>query len=325
MEIAKTYWLLKNNVNQPKADYYRNSNKTPYERGIDALDYFRYYGGKPLNIEKTYLNRLIMPIYEDLDLFQLKNIKVLLKIKEIQDNFNGDESLQDLLNLTKIVSTSIKQNIKEKKSLFKDIVSEFKSTKKDTNLILKEGVKNRTILLPFVQLMEHRELDDQEMLNKISLKFKNNSDRIRCFKDNLMVKENLQEKRENEREKEKFNDYIVEFQKNLESKGRRTKIERLKMKINDMQLNLENELMKKNEIPKITRNVKYYQYYRYKKTIRSENSENILKISKSDIKSKNSEKSKKTKSKKSKGNKMSKTESLSSFSKFLKSQKSNEK
>ena len=29
MDIAKTYWLLNNNVNQPKADYYRNSDKTP--------------------------------------------------------------------------------------------------------------------------------------------------------------------------------------------------------------------------------------------------------------------------------------------------------
>jgi hypothetical protein len=52
MNIAKTYWLLNSNVNQPKADYYKTSDKTPYERGMDALDYYRYYGGKPLNIEK---------------------------------------------------------------------------------------------------------------------------------------------------------------------------------------------------------------------------------------------------------------------------------
>jgi hypothetical protein len=324
MDIAKTYWLLNNNVNQPKADYYRDSDKTPYERGMEALDYYRFYGGKPLNIQKTYLNRLIMPIYEDLDLFQLRTIKVLLKIKEIQDNFNADESIKDLLNLEKVVSTSIKENIKNKKVFYKDILSEFKETKKETNKILKEGVKNRKILLPFVNFMEHRELDDQELMNKIRLKFKNNSERIRKFKDNMLVAENLKEKRENEREVEKFNDYLVEFQKNLESKGRRTKIERLKMKINDIQMNLENEMLKRNEIPKINRNVKYYEYYRYNKNKDIDN-KNSEKVNITENKSKLSKKTKKTKSEKSKSNKESKTESISSFSKFLQSKNGDEK
>ena len=324
MDIAKTYWLLNNNVNQPKADYYRNSDKTPYERGMEAFDYYRYYGGKPLNIQKTYLNRLIMPIYEDLDLFQLRTIKTLLKIKDIQDNFNADESIKDLLNLENLVSTSIKENVKNKKVLYKDILSEFKETKKETNKILKEGVKNRKILLPFVNFMEHRELDDQELMNKIRLKFKNNSERIRKFKDNMLVTENLKEKRENEREIEKFNDYLVEFQKNLESKGRRTKIERLKMKINDIQMNLENEMLKRNEIPKINRNVKYYEYYRYNKNKDGDN-KNSEKVNMNENQSKLSKKTKKSKSEKSKSNKESKTESFSSFSKFLQSKNGDEK
>ena len=41
MEFAKTYWFLNDKINQPKIDYYQHSNKTPYERGIEALDYFR--------------------------------------------------------------------------------------------------------------------------------------------------------------------------------------------------------------------------------------------------------------------------------------------
>lgn len=324
MDIAKTYWLLNNNVNQPKADYYRYSDKTPYERGMEAFDYYRYYGGKPLNIQKTYLNRLIMPIYEDLDLFQLRTIKVLLKIKDIQDNFNADESMKDLLNLEKVVSTSIKENVKNKKVLYKNILSEFKETKKETNKILKEGVKNRKILLPFVNFMEHRELDDQELMNKIRLKFKNNSERIKKFKDNMLVAENLKEKRDNEREVEKFNDYLVEFQKNLESKGRRSKIERLKMKINDIQMNLENEMLKRNEIPKINRNVKYYEYYRYNKN-KDRDNKNSEKVNITENQSKLSKKTKKTKSEKPKSNRESKTESFSSFSKFLKSKNGDEK
>ena len=263
MELAKTYWLLNNNINQPIADYYRNSDKTPYERGMEALDYYRYYGGKPLNIEKTYLNRLIMPIYEDLDLFQLKITKNFLKIKEFQDTFNGDETTKELLNLTKTVSISVKENIKNKKSLLKDIISEFKSTKKDINIILEDGVKKRTIIKPFLQFMEHRELDDQDIMNKIRLQYKTNCQRLRNFREHMMIEDNLKEIHKNEISKDKFNDYLVEFQKNLESKGRQMKIERLKMKINDIQLTLENEMLKKKEIPKIKRKVISLGFYKY--------------------------------------------------------------
>ena len=263
MEIAKTYWLLNNNVNQPKADYYKYSNKTPYERGVEALDYYRYFGGKPLNIEKTYLNRLIMPIYDDLDLFQLNITKKLLKIKEFQDNFNGDETTKELVNLSKTVSILVKENLKDRKTFSKSIISEFKSTNKDTNKILDEGVKSRTMLKPFVQLMEHRELDDQDLMNNIRLKFKSNCERIRKFRESMMVEDNLKDMMDNERDVEKFNNYLVDIQKKLESKARRMKIERLKMKINDMQLRTEKEMMKKKEIPKIKRNIDFYGHYIY--------------------------------------------------------------
>ena len=263
MEIAKTYWLLNNNVNQPKADYYKYSNKTPYERGVEALDYYRYFGGKPLNIEKTYLNRLIMPIYDDLDLFQLNITKKLLKIKEFQDNFNGDQTTKELVNLSKTVSILVKTNLKDRKNFSKNIISEFKSTNKDTNKILDEGIKNRTMLKPFVQLMEHRELDDQDLMNNIRLKFKSNCERIRKFRESMMVEDNLKDMMDNERDAEKFNNYLVDIKKKLESKARRMKIERLKMKINDMQLRTEKEMMKKNEIPKIKRNIDFYGHYIY--------------------------------------------------------------
>ena len=273
MEIAKTYWLLNSNLNQPKADYYRYSDKTPYERGIDALDYFRYYGGKPINIEKTYYNRLIMPIYEDLDLFQLDITKKFLKIKDFQDNFNRDETTKGLVNLSKTVSISIKENIKNKKSILKDIISEFKSTKNDTKLILEEGVNKRKILKPFLQFMEHRELDDQELMNKTKYKFQSNCERLRKFRENMMIEENLKEIRETERDAEKFNDYLVEFQKNLENKARRMKIERLKMKVNDMQLNIENEMMIKREIPKIKRKIVPVGTFKYDPNKEYENNE----------------------------------------------------
>ena len=263
MELAKAYWLLNNNINQKKADYYKYSDKSPYERGIDALDYFRYYGGKPLNIEKTYYNRLLMPIFDDLDLFQLKITKILLKMKEFQDDFQMDETTKELLNLTKIVPISVKEIIKNKKSIFKDIVSEFKNTKNDTNLILKEGMEQRKIMKPFLQFMEHRELDDQDMMNKIRKQFKSNCERILKFRENMMIEENLKEIRESEKHEERFNDYLIDFKKNLENKNRRMKLERLKMKNNDLQLNLEDDMLKKKEIPKIKRKVISLGFYKY--------------------------------------------------------------
>ena len=263
MEIAKTYWLLKDNVNEQKADYYKYSNKTPYERGMDALDYYRYYGGKPLNIEKTYLNRLIMPIYEDLDIFQLKITKIFLKLKEFQDNFNGDETTKELLNLTKNVSILLNENIKDRKKVSKNIISDFKSTHKDVKEILEEEMSKRRIIKPFFQLMEHRELDDQDLMNNIRLKFRKNCERIRKFKETMLADKNLKEMIEKDRGVEKFNNYLVDFQKKLESKTRKMKIERLKMKVNDMQLKNEKEMIKNNEIPKIKRNVVFYKNYAY--------------------------------------------------------------
>lgn len=295
MDIAKTYWLLNNNINQPKADYFKTSNKTPYERGIEALDYYRYYGGKPLNIEKTYLNRLIMPIFEDLDLFELKITKIFLKIKETQNNFNYDEATKDLQNLTKMVAISIKENIKSKKSIFKDINRDFKSIKKETNEILEDGVKKRKIIKPFLQFMEHRELDDQDLMNKVRYKFITNCERIRKFKENMMIEDNLKEK-DDKKKIEKFNDYLVEFKKNLESKSRRMKIERLKMKINDIQLNLEKEMLEKKEIPKIKRKVISVGFYGYNSN--NDNSLNTKKIFSINSKSK--------------------VQSISSFSKYIK-------
>ena len=111
--------------------------------------------------------------------------------------------------------------------------------------------------------MEHRELDDQDIMNKIRLQYKTNCQRLRNFREHMMIEDNLKEIHKNEISKDKFNDYLVEFQKNLESKGRQMKIERLKMKINDIQLTLENEMLKKKEIPKIKRKIIPLGIYKY--------------------------------------------------------------
>ena len=124
MDIAKTYWLLNDKINQPKVDYYQYSNKTPYQRGLEALDYFRYYGGKPLNIEKTYYNRLLMPIFDDLDLFQLKITNIFVEIKEFQQTFQTDNNIKDLVNLNITIPILVKDILKHNKNHIKSIKEE---------------------------------------------------------------------------------------------------------------------------------------------------------------------------------------------------------
>ena len=257
MEFAKTYWFLNDKINQPRIDYYQYSNKTPYERGIEALDYFRYYGGKPLNIEKTYYNRLLMPIFDDLDLFQLNITNIFVKFKEFQGNFNQDETIKDLKNLNKTIVIIVKEIIKHRKNQIKSIIEELKLTKKGIKSDIKEIFLSRKMLLPFVQYMQIRELNAQERNENIKLKFKINSNKVRNLRENMLVQENLIEKMEAKKEVERFNDYLISFKKSLESRARNMKIERLKMKINDVQMNLEKEMKNKDIINVRTQKISY--------------------------------------------------------------------
>ena len=296
MDIAKTYWLLNDKINQPKVDYYQYSNKTPYQRGLEALDYFRYYGGKPLNIEKTYYNRLLMPIFDDLDLFQLKITKIFLQIKEYQSTFINDNNIKELANLNKTIPILVKDIIKNNKNHYKAIKEELKLLKNGIKDDIRQIFSTRTILLPFVQYMEHRELKSQEIMKNIRLKFKMNSNKVKNLRENLLVEDNLIQKMEAKKEVERYNEYLINIKKDLESRGRIMKIERLKMKINDVQMKLEKEAKKKDEIPKVKRKIICLGYYRYDEIEKKSNSKNKEKSSKKSSKSKKS-KSKTTKNK----------------------------
>ena len=319
MDIAKTYWLLNDKINQPKVDYYQYSNKTPYQRGLEALDYFRYYGGKPLNIEKTYYNRLLMPIFDDLDLFQLKITKIFLQIKDYQSTFINDNNIKELANLNKTIPILVKDIIKNNKNHYKAIKEELKLLKNGIKDDIRQIFSTRTILLPFVQYMEHRELKSQEIMKNIRLKFKMNSNKVKNLRENLLVEDNLIQKMEAKKEVERYNEYLINIKKDLESRGRIMKIERLKMKINDVQMKLEKEAKQKDEIPKVKRKIICLGYYRYDEIEKKSNSKNKEKSSKKSSKSKKS-KSKTTKNKKHTESKTSKKNSKSSFYEYIKNE-----
>ena len=295
MELARTYWFLNDKINQPKIDYYQHSNKTPYERGIEALDYFRYYGGKPLNIEKTYYNRLLMPIFDDLDIFQLDITNIFLRFKEFQGNINQDEAVKELRNLNKTILIIVKEIIKHRKNHIKSIIEELKITKKGIKSDINKIFHSRTMLLPFIQYMQQRELNAQERNKNIRYKFKINSNKVRNLRENMLVEENLIEKMEAKREVERYNEYLISIKKSLESRARNMKIERLKMKINDVQMNLEIEMAKNKDIIKVRRKVTFCGFYRFDEIKKSEN--------KSSYDDKKSKKSNSKKNKISKNNK----------------------
>ena len=159
-----------------------------------------------------------------------------------------------------------------------DISGNIPAPKKKHTALTKKGIKSdikeiflsRTMLLPFVQYMQIRELNAQERNENIKLKFKINSNKVRNLRENMLVQENLIEKMEAKKEVERFNDYLISFKKSLESRARNMKIERLKMKINDVQMNLEKE-MKNKDIMNVRRKVKFCGFYRFDENKISEN------------------------------------------------------
>ena len=196
----------------------------------------------------------------------------------------------------------VKEIIKHRKNQIKSIIEELKLTKKGIKNDIKEIFLSRTMLLPFVQYMQIRELNAQERNENIKLKFKINSNKVRNLRENMLVQENLIEKMEAKKEVERFNDYLISFKKSLESRARNMKIERLKMKINDVQMNLEKE-MKNKDIMNVRRKVNFCGFYRFDENKISEN-KSSYKNKKSKRNSSKSDKiSKKSKSISSKGNK----------------------
>ena len=156
-------------------------------------------------------------------------------------------------------------------------------------------------------------------MQNIRLRFKMNSNRVKNLRENLLVEDNLIEKMEAKKEVERFNEYLINFKKDLESRTRIMKIERLKMKINDVQMTLEKESAQNKEIPKVKRKIICLGFYRYDEKEKKSSSKNKEKSSKKSSKSKKS-KSKSTKNKNDNKSKNSKEKNKKSFSEFIKSE-----
>ena len=150
MNIAKTYWYLKNILNEKENEKLRNLQfetkfgKSIADEKLKALEKERL---KNIQKENEIMSNYLMPIYDDLDLFALKITKILLKYKEYQKelkNFRFKLDRDYFEEFEYSIVNGIKENIvdvvKNDFSVFDDDFEKYKKKMMDKiNLKLKKA------------------------------------------------------------------------------------------------------------------------------------------------------------------------------------------
>ena len=150
MNIAKTYWYLKNILDEKENEKLRNLQfetkfgKSIADEKLKALEKERL---KNIQKENEIMSNYLMPIYDDLDLFALKITKILLKYKEYQKelkNFRFKLDRDYFKEFEYSIVNGIKENIvdvvKNDFSVFDDDFEKYKKKMMDKiNLKLKKA------------------------------------------------------------------------------------------------------------------------------------------------------------------------------------------
>ena len=150
MNIAKTYWYLKNILDEKENEKLRNLQfetkfgKSIADEKLKALEKERL---KNIQKENEIMSNYLMPIYDDLDLFALNITKILLKYKEYQKelkNFRFKLDRDYFKEFEYSIVNGIKENIvdvvKNDFSVFDDDFEKYKKKMMDKiNLKLKKA------------------------------------------------------------------------------------------------------------------------------------------------------------------------------------------
>jgi hypothetical protein len=141
MNIAKTYWYLKNILDEKENEKLRNLQfetkfgKSIADEKLKALEKERL---KNIQKENEIMSNYLMPIYDDLDLFALKITKILLKYKEYQKelkNFRFKLDRDYFKEFEYSIVNGIKENIvdvvKNDFSVFDDDFEKYKKKMMD--------------------------------------------------------------------------------------------------------------------------------------------------------------------------------------------------
>ena len=92
MDLINAYFYAKDIISKPSLTLLNNN---PKERAIKAMNNLLSEGNR-IDIEKTRINKLIMPIFDDLDLFSLHITKLFLRIKEHQKEINNSPLIDEI-------------------------------------------------------------------------------------------------------------------------------------------------------------------------------------------------------------------------------------
>jgi hypothetical protein len=150
MNIAKTYWYLKNILDEKENEKLRNLQfetkfgKSIADEKLKALEKERL---KKIQKENEIMSNYLMPIYDDLDLFALNITKIFLKYKEYQKelkNFRFKLDRDYFKEFEYSIVNGIKENIvdvvKNDFSVFDDDFEKYKKKMMDKiNLKLKKA------------------------------------------------------------------------------------------------------------------------------------------------------------------------------------------
>jgi hypothetical protein len=219
MDFLNAYFYAKDIITKPSVAL---NDETPKER---AKKYLGSILGdrRKIDYEKTKINKLIMPIFDDLDLFSLNITKQFLKIKEHQKKVEKSPFIEELVENHGKINEKVRENYNEIKLFGIEVEKEFNNLEEDFQTFFKRKKRRIKKITKLENIIKrNKEHSDQE-LTKIRNHYDFWNEKINFMADILEPKEYILQTEENYRE-------IINY------KLKRRKIENLKMKIDDIEI-----------------------------------------------------------------------------------------
>ena len=217
MDLINAYFYAKDIISKPSLTLLNNN---PKERAIKAMNNLLSEGNR-IDIEKTRINKLIMPIFDDLDLFSLHITKLFLRIKEHQKEINNSPLIDEISS--NLIEKKLKDNYKEITTYGSQFENEFNDFKNKLNKLFEKKKKRIKKITRLEETIKKTKEKFNIKLTKIDNLYNFWNDRIKLMAD---IVNPIEYKIQNEDE---IREKII-----LRLKQRR--IENLKMKYDDIEI-----------------------------------------------------------------------------------------
>ena len=217
MDLINAYFYAKDIISKPSLTLLNNN---PKERAIKAMNNLLSEGNR-IDIEKTRINKLIMPIFDDLDLFSLHITKLFLRIKEHQKEINNSPLIDEISS--NLIEKKLKDNYKEITTYGSQFENEFNDFKNELNKLFEKKKKRIKKITRLEETIKKTKEKFNIKLTKIDNLYDFWNDRIKLMAD---IVNPIEYKIQNEDE---IREKII-----LRLKQRR--IENLKMKYDDIEI-----------------------------------------------------------------------------------------